>query len=87
MKKKTLMSWRRTVRNFKSVPSVALRWNYPLMIHAPDLDPTKLRKTGRGAQFTDKDVIETLAEGGTALGHRGWPKLIAARFKVDTPDL
>lgn len=55
-----------TLRNFPQQSPFAIRWNYPEMVRAPDLDPAKLKKPGGSAPvYTIEDIIEHLEEGDT----------------------
>lgn len=47
-----------TLRNFKPVQPFVVRWRYPLMRLAPDLDPTAFKKTGPKKEH---DLLKLLA--------------------------
>lgn len=49
------------VRDFAPVEPMALRWNYPLFIHDPDLVPCKHQKPGAQRKVTAADVRAVIA--------------------------
>jgi AAA domain/VirE N-terminal domain len=50
-----------TLRNFPTMKPFALRWDYPLLDFAPDLDPKKLRgKPGATPRYTVDQVVACL---------------------------
>lgn len=55
-----------TLRNFPPMKSFVLRWEYPLLEFAGDLDPKKLRgKAGAKAIYTVDQVVACLTDGMT----------------------
>lgn len=63
-----------TLRNFPQIPPFVVRWNYPLMERASDLDPQDLKqpKRGRSRQHTPEELLETLP--GQGLKSGAWQK-------------
>jgi len=57
-----------TLRNFKPVEPFVVRWNYPLMRRADDLDPAKLKqvKAGRTASYSEEMLLDRLGKGMTS---------------------
>ena len=51
-----------TLRNCAPMEPFVVRWNYPLLHRADELDPTKLKQPnkGRQPQYSAKDVVELL---------------------------
>ena len=55
-----------TLRNFPPMKPFALRWEYPLLEFAGDLDPKKLRgKPGAKPKYTAAGVLDCLTDGMT----------------------
>ncbi|HCX30020.1 MAG TPA: hypothetical protein DHU55_09675 [Blastocatellia bacterium] len=55
-----------TLRNFAPIAPFVLRWEYPLMDFAPDLDPQKLKtKAGRKPKYSVADILRCLSDGMT----------------------
>jgi len=53
------------LRNFAPISPFAVRWNFPLMEHAEDLDPAKLKSVaGRTPTHTASDLLSILPEDG-----------------------
>lgn len=52
------------VRNFAPVDPFVVRWEYPLMMRADDMDATKLKKakTGRESTFSMSDLVDVLGD-------------------------
>lgn len=57
-KEKDAFTVESTLRNFKPVEPFVVRWQYPLMRLAPDLDPTALKKPGPEKEH---DLLKLLA--------------------------
>lgn len=57
-----------TVRNFPPVLSFGVRWDYPLMVRDEGVDPTRLRKPGRGAMYDDRHLLDSLLPEGMTYG-------------------
>jgi hypothetical protein len=59
------------LRNFKPVAPFAVRWQFPLMHHADDLDPSKLKQAGgRKPEHAPDDLLALLPAAG--LTTAGW---------------
>ena len=55
-----------TLRNLPAPKPFVVRWGYPLMQLAPELDPKKLKKKrGARAQYTVGDIVSRLVDGMT----------------------
>jgi hypothetical protein len=68
------------LRNFAPVAPFAVRWQYPLMRRADDLDPAKLKQVGgRPAKHRPEDLLALLSPDG--LTHREWIES-AAKKKI-----
>ena len=54
-----------TLRNFAPVDPFVVRWAFPLMGRADEMDASKLKKakTGREAIYSTKDVLEVMGTG------------------------
>jgi hypothetical protein len=67
-----------TLRNSPPVAPFVVRWLYPLMRRADDLDPAKLRKpSGRTPQHTGDDILKLLT--GDGLTATKWEKAAEKR--------
>lgn len=66
-----------TLRNCPSLPPFAVRWDFPLMQHAPDLDPAQLKlvKTPSSKRTYAMDDIVNVMPMGEALRAGQWQKL------------
>jgi hypothetical protein len=57
------------LRNFAPVAPFVVRWEYPLMSRADDLDPAKLKQVGgRPAKHSTEDLLAVLPDGGLTAG-------------------
>ena len=66
------------LRNFAPVAPFAVRWQFPLMTLADDLDPAKLKQAGgRPAKHRPEDLLALLPPAG--LTHRDWLDSAAAK--------
>jgi hypothetical protein len=64
-----------TLRNFKSVEPFVVRWQYPLMRRADDLDPAKLKQPkGRPTKHTAAKLVEVLKQQKRELTTPEWQK-------------
>jgi len=62
------------LRNFAPVEPFAVRWQFPLMQTADDLDPSKLKQAGgRKPTFSPSDLLALLPSGG--LENKAWTEL------------
>jgi RecA-family ATPase len=59
-----------TLRNFASLPSFCVRWEYPLMRRDENLDPAKLKKAGRKATFDPELLLKSI--NGSPLSAKEW---------------
>lgn len=50
------------VRNHKEIAPFVVRWDYPIMVEAPELDAADLKQTNRGPskQYSDSDFLHPL---------------------------
>ena len=53
-----------TLRNFAPVAPFVVRWEYPLMMRADDMDASKLKKakTGRESVYSVKELVDVMGE-------------------------
>lgn len=72
------------LRNHAPVEPFVIRWDFPLMQRAGELDPTKLQqaKAGREADYTEDDVLAVLAKAKEALTSTAWQKLAEAELGI-----
>ena len=62
------------LRNFAPVGPFAVRWEFPLMVLADDLDPSKLKKAGgRKPTYSPEGLLDLLPPGG--LDNKAWFQL------------
>jgi predicted transcriptional regulator len=50
------------LRNFPRVPSFSVRWQFPLMVPAAELDPSKLRQPGRKKEVEPTNILPLMVQ-------------------------
>ena len=72
------------LRDYKAVPSFCLRWEFPLLVLAPELDVTDLKRTPRGnshqKKYDVKDILLTLEDGPLTTGE--WCSACKDKFEM-----
>jgi hypothetical protein len=63
-----------TLRNHAPKKPMVVRWEFPVMSIAPDMDPTALKGPGRPKEHGLGDILTVLADGGGSMGHAEWLK-------------
>ena len=69
-----------TLRNFAPKPAFAVRWDWPLMRPATDLDPAQLKQAqsaGRPKETTAETLLDTLPDSGAS--YTAWSEIAASR--------
>jgi hypothetical protein len=52
------------LRNLPEQPSFVVRWQFPLMVLAGELDPEQLKRVGRKQEHSEDDLLAVLPSGG-----------------------
>lgn len=50
------------LRNFPRVPAFSVRWNFPLMAMAEDLNPEKLKQAGVKKKFSEAELLKIIID-------------------------
>ncbi|MEP2774418.1 MAG: AAA family ATPase [Luteolibacter sp.] len=63
-----------TLRNHPSVDPFVVQWDYPVMVRRDDLNAHRLRRPGRGRQYSPDQVLEVLQTNGAAMRTSEWQR-------------
>lgn len=63
-----------TLRNHSPVDPFVVQWDYPVMVRREDLNAYRLRRPGRGRQFTPQQVLDVLQANEGAMKASDWQR-------------